>query len=288
MQDAPRFFPGRLRDDLTRRGRVGRMRGLGGKHHQSGCRISDFNLFVSSLAFLWGEWSTGVFARAKAENRFVLLDLGAVWCHWCHVMEETTYRDPVVVRLIRSRYLPVRVDQNANPDLSNRYEDYGWPATIVFAPDGTELAKRRGYLPPEQFAALLQAFIDDPKPGPSVVPATQVVPVAQAALDPASQKALVAEYFALYDDQHGGWGTMHKFMDADSIEYALRGALNGDTSLVGIAKRTLDAATALLDPVWGGVYQYSVGPTWNDPHFEKIMSFQASYLRAYSRLWPLA
>jgi uncharacterized protein len=119
----------------------------------------------------WGEWSTGVFARAKAENRFVLLDLGAVWCHWCHVMEETTYRDPAIVRLIRSRYLPIRVDQDANPDLSNRYEDYGWPATIVFAPNGTELAKRRGYLPPEQFAALLQAFIDDPKPGPSVVPA---------------------------------------------------------------------------------------------------------------------
>lgn len=68
----------------------------------------------------WGEWSTGVFARAKAENRFVLLDLGAVWCHWCHVMKETTYRDPAVVRLIRSRYLPVRVDQDANPELSNR------------------------------------------------------------------------------------------------------------------------------------------------------------------------
>ncbi|MDQ3581992.1 MAG: DUF255 domain-containing protein [Pseudomonadota bacterium] len=235
----------------------------------------------------WGEWSTGVFARAKAENRFVLLDLGAVWCHWCHVMEETTYRDPAVVRLIRSRYLPVRVDQDANPELSNRYEDYGWPATIVFAPDGTELAKRRGYIPPEQFAALLQAFIDDPKPGPSVVPATPVVPVAQAALDPASQRALLAEYFALYDDEHGGWGTMHKFMDADSIEYALRGALNGDARLVEIAKRTLDAATALIDPVWGGVYQYSVGPTWNDPHFEKIMSFQASYLRAYSLAFGL-
>ncbi len=235
----------------------------------------------------WGAWNTGVFARAKAENRFVLLDLGAVWCHWCHVMEETTYRDPAVVRLIRSRYLPVRVDQDANPDLSNRYEDYGWPATIVFAQDGTELAKRRGYIPPEQFAALRQAFIDDPKPGPSVVPATPVVPVAQAALDPASEKALLAEYFALYDDEHGGWGTMHKFMDADSIEYALRGALNGGARLVEIAKRTLDAATALIDPVWGGVHQYSVGPTWNDPHFEKIMSFQASYLRAYSLAFGL-
>jgi uncharacterized protein YyaL (SSP411 family) len=232
----------------------------------------------------WGEWSTGVFVRPKAENRFVLLDLGAVWCHWCHVMEETTYRDPAVVRLIRSRYLPVRVDQDANPELSNRYEDYGWPATIVFAPDGTELAKRRGYLPPEQFAALLQAFIDDPKPGPSVVPATPIVPVAQVALDPASRKALLAEYFALYDDQHGGWGTMHKFMDADSIEYALRGALYGDARLVEIAKRTLDAP-----------HRFRVGrrlsvfrrPHLNDPHFEKIMSFQASYLRAYSLAFGL-
>jgi len=235
----------------------------------------------------WGDWSTGVFDRAKAENRFVLLDLGAVWCHWCHVMEETTYRDPAVVRLIRSRYLPVRVDQDANPELSNRYEDYGWPATIVFAPDGTELAKRRGYLPPEQFAALLQAFIDDPKPGPSVVAATAVVPAAQAALDAASEQALLAEYFALYDSEHGGWGTVHKFMDADGIEYALRGALNGDARLNQIAKQTLDAATALIDPVWGGVYQYSIGPTWNDPHFEKIMSFQASYLRAYSLAYGL-
>ena len=206
----------------------------------------------------WGGWSTGVFARAKAENRFVLLDLGAVWCHWCHVMEETTYRDPAVVRLIRSRYLPVRVDQDANPELSNRYEDYGWPATIVFAPDGTELAKRRGYLPPEQFAALLQAFIDDPKPGPSVVPATPVVPVAQAALDPASQKALLAEYFALYDDEHGGWGTMHKFMDADSIEYALRGAsLDGTVKIWHVdARQTL---VTLKDHA-GEVYSVAFAP----------------------------
>jgi len=82
-------------------------------------------------AVSWVDWSDAAFARAQAEKRLVLLDLSAVWCHWCHVMEETTYRDPKVVALIRERFVAIRVDQDSRPDLSNRYEDYGWPATIV-------------------------------------------------------------------------------------------------------------------------------------------------------------
>src|SRR5262249_14090709 len=89
----------------------------------------------------WRGWAPDAFDEARRENRFVLLDLGAVWCHWCHVMEETTYRDPKVVDLIRRRFVPVRVDQDARPDLSNRYEDYGWPATLVFAAAGPQLVK---------------------------------------------------------------------------------------------------------------------------------------------------
>src|SRR5271168_4409308 len=116
----------------------------------------------------WEPWSDTVFAKAKSEGRFVLLDLGTVWCHWCHVMEEVTYRDPAVINLVGRRYLAVRVDADARPDLSNRYEDYGWPATIVFNNDGSEIVKRRGYLPPDQMASMLQAIIDDPSPGPSV------------------------------------------------------------------------------------------------------------------------
>ena len=88
----------------------------------------------------WSDWSDDLFARATAEKRFVILDLEAVWCHWCHVMEKTTYSDPKVIDLLASHYIPVRVDQDANPDLSSRYGDWGWPATIVFGPDGTELA----------------------------------------------------------------------------------------------------------------------------------------------------
>src|ERR1700687_448255 len=83
-------------------------------------------------AIRWEGWSDGAFERARSQKRLVILDLVAVWCHWCHVMEETTYRDPRVVALLESRFVAVRVDQDARPDLSNRYEDYGWPATIVF------------------------------------------------------------------------------------------------------------------------------------------------------------
>src|SRR4051794_27599429 len=70
----------------------------------------------------WVGWSEKIFEQAKRENRFVLLDLGAGWCHWCHVMEEITYQDPEVIRLIGERYLAVHVDQDSRPDLANRYE----------------------------------------------------------------------------------------------------------------------------------------------------------------------
>ena len=130
----------------------------------------------------WSEWGDDLFTRAAAEKRFVILDLEAVWCHWCHVMEKTTYADPQVKELLASKYLPVRVDQDANPDLSSRYGDWGWPATIVFGPDGTEIAKIRGYIEPERMQALLKAIIDDPSPGPSVGEAFEVKPSASAFL----------------------------------------------------------------------------------------------------------
>jgi hypothetical protein len=83
-------------------------------------------------------------------------------------------QDPAVLDLIRSRYLAVRVDADSRPDLANRYEDYGWPATIVFNTDGSEIVKRQGYIPPKPMASMLQAIIDDPSPGPSILPEPQL------------------------------------------------------------------------------------------------------------------
>src|SRR6185436_6038163 len=107
----------------------------------------------------WESWSDTVFERARREDRLVLLDLEAVWCHWCHVMDATTYRDPAVVALVESKLIAVKVDQDARPDLSNRYEDYGWPATVIFDARGRELVKFRGYIPPGRMASLLRAVI---------------------------------------------------------------------------------------------------------------------------------
>jgi uncharacterized protein len=73
----------------------------------------------------WQDWSVATFAQARAANKLILLDLVAVWCHWCHVMEATTYRDPAVVAAIAAHYVAVQADHDARPDLAERYRNWG-------------------------------------------------------------------------------------------------------------------------------------------------------------------
>ncbi len=235
-------------------------------------------------AIEWHPWSEAVFERAKKDNRFVLLDLGAVWCHWCHVMEEITYRDPEVIKLIGERYIAVSVDQDSRPDLSNRYEDYGWPATIVFDADGNEIVKRQGYIPPRPMASMLQAIIDDPTPGPSVVPEEEIVPASSASLSAESVQGLRARLIDAYDPKSLGWGTVHKFLDWNLVEYCMSATPRGgsDDGFERMARETLGAQRNLIDPVWGGVYQYSTDGDWKHPHYEKLLQFQAENLRIYA------
>jgi uncharacterized protein YyaL (SSP411 family) len=233
----------------------------------------------------WLPWSDEVFTQAKHEQRFVLLDLEAVWCHWCHVMDVTTYRDPKVLALLHSKYLTVRVDQDSRPDLSDRYEDYGWPATVVFDGGGHEIVKRQGYLTPDEMAGMLQAIIDDPSPGPSVQAEREIMFPANPLLGNALRAQLEKDYLAGYDAKQGSWGTEQKYLDVDSVELAIDRAAHGDARAETMAKQTLDAQLQLLDPVWGGVYQYSTDGVWTKPHFEKIMSVQAENLRIYAEAY---
>jgi uncharacterized protein YyaL (SSP411 family) len=230
----------------------------------------------------WQPWSDDVFAQAKRENKFVLLDLHAVWCHWCHVMDDTTYSDPKVIALINSKFIAVGVDADARPDLADRYEDYGWPATIVFGPDGKEIVKRRGYLFPKQMASMLQEIIDDPTPGPSVREEAKITFTNQSALSEKIRKMLVQRLSDSYDNKYGSWGTVQKFLDWDSAEWCLRRAAAGDKEAERMARQTLDGQMNLIDPIWGGVDQYSTDGDWDHPHYEKIMQFQAENLRIYS------
>jgi uncharacterized protein YyaL (SSP411 family) len=228
----------------------------------------------------WQGWSDDVFARARREHKYVVLDLEAVWCHWCHVMDETTYRDPRVRALFASDYLAVRVDQDSRPDLANRYEDYGWPATVIYGPDGTEIVKKQGYVEPDAMVRLLRAVLADPSPvdyrdqgglglGAAAAPEAGAARLAE----------LQARWLAGYDERKGGWGLEHKFLDWDNVEFALRLAARGDARAARMARDTIRLQRRLLDPVWGGMYQYSVGGDWDQPHFEKIMPMQAENLR---------
>lgn len=238
---------------------------------------------LNSQSLNWQPWSDEVFAQARREHRFVLLDLEAVWCHWCHVMDSTTYSDPAVIKILQSRYIVVKADQDSRPDLSNRYEDYGWPATVVFSGEGQEIVKRRGYLPPAQMISILRAIIDDPSPGPSVEPEAKLELPQNPLLSAEARGRLQRNYLAGYDSKYGSWGFNQKLLDWDSVEYAMVLARRDhDLRQKQMARQTLAGQLHLLDPAWGGVYQYSTGGNWSSPHFEKIMQMQAENLRIYS------
>lgn len=231
----------------------------------------------------WQRSETAAFEQARENERFVLLYLEAVWCHWCHVMDRETYRDAHVLAAIEAGFVPLRIDQDARPDLAARYKDYGWPATIVFAADGTEILKRQGYIAPEPMARLLAAIVADPTPETEGTPkvATGAV-TTTSGLAPALREKLARRHVNTFDPKRGGLRTQQKFLDRDSVEYALALAGEGDAGERARAMQTLDAARALIDPVWGGVYQYSTGGDWQHPHFEKLGALQGEYLRAYA------
>lgn len=232
-------------------------------------------------AVQWRDWSPAVFQQAKQEHKLVLLDLAAVWCHWCHVMDEKTYADPDVAAYLNAHYIPVRVDQDARPDLANRYRNYGWPATVVFKADGSELVKRAGYIATQPFLAVLKKTVANPTPEKNNGGTVKTFS-GSAELSGTVRQNLLVMHRTSYDNRLGGLRLGKKFLDPDSTEDRLVQARLGDKQQGERARRTLDAARALIDPVWGGAYQYSTHGDWNHPHFEKIMAVQRNFLRLYA------
>ena len=233
----------------------------------------------------WLRSDAAAFAQARSEQRFVVLYLEAVWCHWCHVMDEKTYGDAGVRAEIAAHYVPLRIDQDLRPDLSNRYKDYGWPATVIFAADGSEIVKRQGFIEPQRFLRLLKAIVADPSPEKD---SDEMAPTAAAhagALDADTRAKLIKRTQTTYDAKLGGLDIGQKYLDRDSVEYAIVQALAGHAMEKSAALNTLDAARALFDPVWGGVYQYSTHGDWQHPHYEKLATVQAQYLRIYALAW---
>jgi uncharacterized protein YyaL (SSP411 family) len=240
----------------------------------------------SPPAVAWRPFSPEAFADAKRAHKLVLLDGAAEWCHWCHVMDETTYRDPEVGRALAERFVTVRVDVDERPDIAERYGAWGWPATILFSPDGEEIGKFRGYLPPDELRrALAEAEAAVQRGGtPAERPGLGDVHATPEALGWIAGHAIVS-LDGYYDADQGGWGRRQKAPLGADAEVEIVRARHGDAAARARAIFTLEKQRALLDPVWGGVYQYSAGGTWDEPHYEKLMTFQAPNLEAYARAY---
>ncbi len=223
----------------------------------------------------WQPWD-GAFKSAQAENKLVFLYLEAVWCHWCHVMQKKTFPDAAVQTELAQNYIAIKVDHDADPALANRYRDYGWPALVILDAQGNDLVKRAGFLGAEDFARMLRAAAADPTP--ESAPAALIT--GDIRLSKTARKRLLKMHEDSFDPELGGLRLQQKFMDRDSTEYALAHRDNQNERQK--AEKTLDAARALMDPVWGGVYQYSTHGDWRHPHYEKIMRTQAGYLRLYA------
>ena len=241
--------------------------------------VLQANTVFAAHELKWNSWNSEVFAKAAKENRLVLLHMEAVWCHWCHVMEKETYENPEVQSYLDENFLLVKVDSDANPDLANRYKDYGWPATVIFDAKAKELRKLRGYVEADKMIGILKAVRSSPVPEFTEEEET----FSTATSLPGSLKeTLIARHFSSHDQKLGGLITRTKYIDGDSLEYDLLRAYQGEDRNRTMATRTLDNALQLIDPVWGGGYQYSTHSVWNMIHFEKIAGTQSNNLRLYS------
>ena len=258
----------------------------------------------------WHSWSEDIFIQAMREHKLVLLEVEAFGCHWCHVMEQQTYGDPDVQRLVDEHYLAIKVDQESRPDIANRYEKFGLPATILLQADATEIVRKAGYLSKANMEPLLQAVVDDPSPGPSIVAEAPL----SYALSPAFPAKLIATLRRSFvspppPDQGSDFGL--KYLDADSIEYAEVLAGQNHGSQGSAVHELLTAAQQLLDPIWGGGFQSLIvpvasadphrgkqyfriqfggrpdptGASWNDPHYEKLLSVQAQMIRIFAHAY---
>jgi len=241
----------------------------------------------------WHPWSEAAFEEARQTHRPILLSISAVWCHWCHVMDETTYSHPSVIELINRDYVPVRVDNDVRPDINQRYNMGGWPTTAFLTASG-DILTGGTYLPPDQMASALLRIADYYKANQAEI-ASRVLDARKRAASGVARSAgrlepgLVDEVLnavrSAYDPEYGGFGTAPKFPQTDAILLLLeQSVLRSDDELRSIAVHTLERMSGggTYDHVEGGFFRYSTTQDWSVPHFEKMLEDHAGLVLGLS------
>ena len=235
----------------------------------------------------WREWGDAAFTESRETGKPVLLDISAVWCHWCHVMDETTYSDSHVIQEINEHFIPVRVDNDRNPDINSRYNMGGWPTT-VFLTHTRDIITGATYVPPKQMALLLErissAYSDQ---GENLIRRAEEARIdveSRSAKAQASEVGLGDVEMILdmvrdaYDDEFGGFGYDQKFPSISQLELLLFNyERTGDRRDLDMVVNTLRAMMVgeVFDPIEGGMFRYATHRDWTEPHYEKILDDNA-------------
>jgi uncharacterized protein YyaL (SSP411 family) len=262
----------------------------------------------------WYEWGDAAFERAKADDKPMLLDIGAVWCHWCHVIDRESYENPAIAKIISDNFIAVKVDRDERPDVDSRYQSAissisgqgGWPLTGFLLPDGRPFFGGT-YFPPEDqmgrpgFRRVLLAVAESYRSKRAeleraasslaeAVAQAEVFTGAHAAFDPGIVDEQIASITQLFDIKNGGFGSAPKFPHASAMDLILeRYQQNGEKHLRAIAESTLEkmARGGVYDQLAGGFHRYSVDERWLVPHFEKMSYDNSELLRNYLHGWQV-
>ncbi len=243
----------------------------------------------------WRQWSVDAFRQAQESDRPILLSISSTWCHWCHVMSESTFRHPEVIRRVSEELVPIRVDADRRPDINDRYNLGGWPTTAFLTPEGDVLAGET-FMPPEEFLSVLdemQSFRRerraelDERLQQRRTRRARIAELRHRLRSDVSPEIVATVVEALrkaYDAEHGGFGPAPKFPLPDTIELALAaGQAAHDNALLDIAGSTLTAMAekGLYDTIDGGFFRYSTTADWTRPHYEKLLDGNGRLLSAY-------
>ena len=256
----------------------------------------------------WYEWSEEAFAAAARENKPILLDIGAVWCHWCHVMDRESYDDAEVARIVNENFIAVKVDRDERPDIDSRYQvavssisgQGGWPLTAFLTPDGKPFYGGT-YFPPDDhygrpsFKRVLLSIANAyrEKHGDVIEQASMVENALShaeafagrsAQFSPQVIEAIIQSALGMFDARNGGFGQAPKFPHPGMLDLLIdQYVRTGNNELRNVFVITLErmANGGVYDQLAGGFHRYSVDEHWVVPHFEKMSYDNSELLKNY-------
>ena len=256
----------------------------------------------------WNEWGEDAFAAAQRENKPILLDIGAVWCHWCHVMDRESYESSEIAAIINREFIAVKVDRDERPDVDSRYQlavsaisgTGGWPLTVFLTPEGKPFYGGTYFPPDDRYGrpsfkkillAISEAYRDrrvevlkSADESMNMLSNAEGYGGHHADFSPRIVGVMVQSALPIFDDKHGGFGGAPKFPHSSAIDLLIDWyARTREERVATVITTTLTkmANGGVYDQLGGGFHRYSVDERWIVPHFEKMSYDNSELLKNY-------